>query len=422
MRQIWLQTRMLVALGCCCLFFSSQGVGQELSSEIKEMFEEWLPQLDGDLQVKVRKALQNKVDYVELTPEQFIRFRDDPANPFQGWHGIDPEKISGLIRLQFESQPIRSRVPGRWERQSKDELRKYSSLVARANASTVEITDGNAQVALGMIVTQEGHIVTKLSEIEQADELFCETADGSHYAAKLLGRDEPNDIAVLKIECTFSPAIVLDATWPTPGSILFSTNGESVPMAIGVCSNVARSLVGTNQAFLGVKPVAHADGVEVVQVTERSSADDAGMRIGDIILSLDEHSLFTVEDLVNTIRGNAPGDKVRVKFLRNGREQEVVAVLQGRNVGGPTADRFKMMETFGAIPSERRSEFPLVFQHDTPLLPEECGGPVVDLQGRVIGMNIARGGRVASYAIPADHLKLLVREILHPNLASNDVD
>ena len=51
--------------------------------------------------------------------------------------------------------------------------------------------------------------------------------------------------------------------------------------------------------------------------------------------------------------------------------------------------------------STRLSGFEQVIQHDTVLNPNECGGPVVDSQGRFIGINIARAGRVVSYALPA---------------------
>jgi S1-C subfamily serine protease len=50
--------------------------------------------------------------------------------------------------------------------------------------------------------------------------------------------------------------------------------------------------------------------------------------------------------------------------------------------------------------SERRSGFPSVLQHDTALLPNDCGGPIVDLDGKVVGINIARVGRVDSFALP----------------------
>jgi len=52
-------------------------------------------------------------------------------------------------------------------------------------------------------------------------------------------------------------------------------------------------------------------------------------------------------------------------------------------------------------------EFELALQHDTVLQNWQCGGPLVDLDGRAVGLNIARAGRVASYALPAE----LVRSI-----------
>ena len=61
--------------------------------------------------------------------------------------------------------------------------------------------------------------------------------------------------------------------------------------------------------------------------------------------------------------------------------------------------------------SLRNNGFPDVIQHDTVLKPSDCGSPVVDLDGKVIGINIARAGRTESYAIPADVVKKVVEEL-----------
>ena len=42
----------------------------------------------------------------------------------------------------------------------------------------------------------------------------------------------------------------------------------------------------------------------------------------------------------------------------------------------------------------------------------QCGGPLVDLDGRAVGLNIARADRTATYAIPAGKLKSLLGEML----------
>ena len=49
----------------------------------------------------------------------------------------------------------------------------------------------------------------------------------------------------------------------------------------------------------------------------------------------------------------------------------------------------------------RLSGFDRAIQHDTVLDPDECGGPALDTNGKAIGINIARAGRVMSYALPS---------------------
>lgn len=52
------------------------------------------------------------------------------------------------------------------------------------------------------------------------------------------------------------------------------------------------------------------------------------------------------------------------------------------------------------------------------LNPEECGGPVLDLQGQVVGITAARAGRIRSYVIPAETIvAMLQRKPVEESLA-----
>ena len=62
--------------------------------------------------------------------------------------------------------------------------------------------------------------------------------------------------------------------------------------------------------------------------------------------------------------------------------------------------------------SQRHNDFPVILQHDSVLHPHHCGGPLVDLSGKVIGVNIARAGRSETYAIPADVLLPLFYDLM----------
>jgi S1-C subfamily serine protease len=42
----------------------------------------------------------------------------------------------------------------------------------------------------------------------------------------------------------------------------------------------------------------------------------------------------------------------------------------------------------------------LAFQHDSPVSAAQCGSPLVDLDGQIVGINIARAGRVSTLALP----------------------
>jgi len=54
----------------------------------------------------------------------------------------------------------------------------------------------------------------------------------------------------------------------------------------------------------------------------------------------------------------------------------------------------------GAV-SERSEGFEQAIEHDTVLQPWLCGGPLVNLDGKAIGINIARASRVTTYALPS---------------------
>ena len=70
------------------------------------------------------------------------------------------------------------------------------------------------------------------------------------------------------------------------------------------------------------------------------------------------------------------------------------------------------MDAMGGDLSLRRDDFAAAIQHDTVLMPHECGGPVVTLDGKIVGINIARAGRTESYYLPADVVRESVDKML----------
>ena len=103
-------------------------------------------------------------------------------------------------------------------------------------------------------------------------------------------------------------------------------------------------------------------------------------------------------------------------MLRDDKTLEIEATL-GKLVTPATQQR-DMLNATGVGMSGRHDDFPVVLQHDTVLRPADCGSPLVALDGKVVGMNVARGGRTETYCVPANALILLMYDLmsgrLHP--------
>src|SRR5690606_19898060 len=107
----------------------------------------------------------------------------------------------------------------------------------------------------------------------------------------------------------------------------------------------------------------------------------------------------------------------KLDIMRGDNKISVRAVLTGRVAAMAGTDRREYQNSLGSALSERRFGFPKAFQHDTVLNPTDCGGPLVDLEGRVVGFNIARAGRTESYAIPANVVITRLYDLMSGNLA-----
>ncbi|WP_026545599.1 trypsin-like peptidase domain-containing protein [Arthrobacter sp. 35/47] len=97
-------------------------------------------------------------------------------------------------------------------------------------------------------------------------------------------------------------------------------------------------------AFLGLAPrtvtpqiaqqlgVSAEQGVVVLAVENGGPADEAGIRAGDILVSLDGEPLASAEQLLAALRAFNPGETVTAELIREGENSEVDIVLGERPV------------------------------------------------------------------------------------------
>lgn len=105
--------------------------------------------------------------------------------------------------------------------------------------------------------------------------------------------------------------------------------GFSIP--IDYASRIAKDLAEgktPQRAILGVETRASSSGgAEVANVTSGSGADKAGIRPGDVVLSVDGRLVESPSDLVAAVRSRAPGEKVEIALDRSGDKSTVEVTL-----------------------------------------------------------------------------------------------
>ncbi len=69
-------------------------------------------------------------------------------------------------------------------------------------------------------------------------------------------------------------------------------------------------------------------GVFIARVNDGSSADDAGIREGDVIIEVGNVEVRNVSELQEQIARKRPGDKVMVKYIRDGNERTASTTLK----------------------------------------------------------------------------------------------
>ena len=284
----------------------------------------------------------------------------------------------------------------------------FRDVVRQVNRSMVDVLADGRRVSLGVIVSSDGLILTKASEL--GDHVRCRLRDGREFDAATVIVHDRYDVALMKIDCeNLVPVEWSDGRDPQVGQWLATPGMEDIPIAVGIVS-VQRRPIPPEKGVLGVQLSDGTPGPRVTFVVPSSPASRAGLQTGDLIVRAGDQRINDSQSFDHLIHKFAPGDTVNVVVLRQNHEVSVRAIL-GRLPGTQQMTRGYWMNRMSGRMSQRRAGFPQAIQHDTVLEPEMCGGPVVNLAGQAIGLNIARAGRVETYAVPADVVKTLIREL-----------
>jgi serine protease Do len=301
-------------------------------------------------------------------------------------------------------------------------LAAFKEVTAKPSQSTVRVRCDGKPVVLGTVVAADGWILTKSSELK--GKITCVLNDGRELDAEVKGVSEPSDLAMLKVEAKgLKPVEFRDSKEDPVGNWVATVGVDETPVAVGVVSVAARKFKPgdyprkTNHkgGFLGVGLEQTEDGPRVMSVKAGAAAEKAGVKVNDIILAIGPKAIKDHDMLSATLEKSKPGEVVVLKVKRGDAEKDLEVKLG--EWPRMFRDEFDMNRLGGPL-SERRTGFlTTLLQHDTVLKPYECGGPLVDLDGKTVGINIARGGRTESYAIPAEEVRALLADLQSGKLA-----
>ena len=270
----------------------------------------------------------------------------------------------------------------------------------------------------GVIISEDGYIVTNNHVVAEADELTVTLNDHKSYQATVIGTDPSTDVALIKIEEHNLPAIKfansdilkvgewvvavgnpfnLESTVTagivsakgrsinimqdkTPiesfiqtdaainpgnsGGALVNLNGELVGVntaiasptgayagyGFAVPSNIVMKIVAdlrefgvVQRGFIGAiirsidsklvdeKGLSTTNGVYVDSLVANSAAEEAGVKVGDIIISADGMKTASSPKLLEMVGRRRPGDQVTLTVLRDGKEKDVLVTLKNKS-------------------------------------------------------------------------------------------
>ena len=290
--------------------------------------------------------------------------------------------LPAVVSVQVEGTAVQSqRVP--------EELKKYFG---------DESPDQQAQpfegLGSGVIIdAAKGYILTNNHVISQADKISVQLNDGREFDAKLIGGDDQSDIALLQVQnpSNLTQIAIADSDKLRVGDFAVAVGnpfGLGQTATSGIVSALGRSglnleglenfiqtdasinrgnsggallnlngeLIGINTAILapgggsiGIgfaipSNIAKAfninvqRGAFVSEVLPNSGSAKAGVKSGDVIVSLNDKPLNSFAELRSRIATTEPGAKVKLGLIRDGKPLDVEVTLDKSTSSSASAE------------------------------------------------------------------------------------
>lgn len=260
------------------------------------------------------------------------------------------------------------------------------------------------------MIKGKSYLLSKSSIVSDAPEVFL--GKKKSVIANVLYRDRDKDLVLLEIPK--QKGVKEISLSNSPDSVTHASIGKFVysPVAEGksrvsVLGSTPFQLTGQSRAgYFGAALELKGEEVTFSMIQDNSPAQKADLKVGMKIVRINDEEITSPEEFTQFVQQRNPGDTVRVEYLTGEEKNQAKVVLARR----PMVSGKHIAERFEGGKSIVRDGFKRIFTHDGRLYPEECGGPLVGLDGTFYGINIARLSRTASLTLPVDEVKSFLRE------------
>ena len=364
-----------------------------------------------------------------------------------GTFSISNKSLTGtaLVHDSPLSLELPAKHPDQFTKRASDLAESLSSITSKnrmsvvrlIGASDIQRSQQSKASVLGTLVSTNGMIVSKYSIAKEMRQ--CVFQDGQKWPFRIIGFDEKKDLCLIRVNRRGLTPIKfrgdlgqqkvsvrqqgfesISLLPPTAGSLALSVGYEDKIAAFGMvtmglhdfkieqpecpdCVDMGIT-VSPYPSLSRVNGVVYPfrKGIKVLRVYPRSVGERFGLLVGDLINTVNGASIHDRQVLNSETKKIRAGEVMTMKIFRQGMPRELTYKIP--------AVKKTLYDRWGGGPySDRRFGFGPVIVHDSVLSPQDCGGPLVDVEGNVIGINISRSMRVASFAINIEDVFLFVK-------------
>jgi serine protease Do len=296
--------------------------------------------------------------------------------------------------------------------------------VRAVRSGVVEIYSDGRWAGVGVYVG-DGFIVTKASELgptkagELGPRVTVVLKNDVLSRVSVAASDPARDLALLEL---WDPAFTYASTALAPvdwadvkdlpaGTILAAVTPNAFTPPTGVVCVPARAI----PPLPGLLPVSVKDAKGGVEITDTFDFLDRWLRqppfplhVGDVITHVAGVPVANRDEFIKlngaaTVGGHPRviGEAVQVTCRRKDKTEEVTVHLRSQG-------REPFQKQLIRACSYRYSDFPSAIASDLAARPEHCGAPVVDADGRVVGLLIARAPYIERLILPSTEVKAAV--------------